>query len=235
MSNTFDLNKFNSLLDAAAKTIGCDSLCQQQKQADELKNNYLTAESNLLLADPQYQLAKQNYYTYVSGEAGFNELMEKEYKEKAELIANQFKETYNEEITKINTQLNTYDSLNVNYNNVNDLYKYYKKENWQLMKQLKEDTNDILTNDRKTYYEEQQIGFLNYFYFYVLLTIYIIVIISFIMFSFIYPSVFQWKTMIGIVVIFILLPFISTWILGKIIEFVYFVFGLLPKNVYKTL
>jgi hypothetical protein len=75
MTNQFDLNKFNSFLDAASQAISCDSNCQRNKTAEQLKNKYMNAESNLTLAEPQYQLAKQNYYTYVSGKNGFNQMI----------------------------------------------------------------------------------------------------------------------------------------------------------------
>jgi len=233
MTNKFDLNKFNSFLDAAAETIACGPQCQQQKKTDELKNKFLTAESNLALAEPQYQIAKQNYYMFTAGQSGYDDMMEAEYGEKAEIIATKFKESYDEEIAKIKTQLDTYKGLLVNFRNVVDLHKQYKKENIQLFKQLKDDINDVLTNERKTYYEDQQIDSLNSYYRYILWVIYIIVVICFAIFSLIYPSQISFIVRILLLGVFIILPFISTWILGKIIEIVYWIFGFLPKNVYK--
>jgi len=233
MTNKFDLNKFNSFLNAAAQTIACGPVCQQQKKADELKNKYLTAESNLALAEPQYQIAKQNYYTFTAGQSGYDDMMESEYREKVELIADKFKESYNEEISKIKTQLDTYNGLLINFRNVVDLHKQYKKDNSQLFKQLKNDTNDILTNERKTYYEDQQIESLNSYYRYILWIIYIIAVICFATFSLIYPSQTSLLVRLLLLGAFIALPFVSTWILSLIIKLVYWLFGFLPKNVYK--
>jgi len=233
MTNKFDLNNFNSFLDAAAQSIACGPQCQKQKKTDELKNKFLTAESNLTLAEPQYQIAKQNYYMFTAGQSGYDDMMESEYREKAEIISTKFKDSYDEEVTKIKTQLDTYNGLLVNFRNVVDLHKQYKKENIQLFKQLKDDTNDVLTNERKTYYEDQQIDSLNGYYRYILWVIYIIVVICFAIFSLIYPSQTSFIVRILLLGVFIILPFISTWILGKIIEIVYWIFGFLPKNVYK--
>ena len=94
MTNQFDLNKFNSFLDSTTKAISCDSECQKNKTAKSLKNKYFTAKSNLTLAEPQYEMAKKNYYTYISGEDGYNELIEKELKEKAKIFINEFKDNY---------------------------------------------------------------------------------------------------------------------------------------------
>lgn len=233
MTNNFDLNKFNSFLNAASETISCGPDCQQQKKTDELKNKYLTAESNLALAEPLYQIAKQNYYTFISGQSGYDDMMESEYIEKAELIGEKFKESYNEEIAKIKTHLDTYNGLLINFRNVVDLHKQYEKENIQLFKRLKNDANDILTNERKSYYEDQQIETLNSYYRYILWIIYIIAVICFAIFSLIYPSQSSLSFRLFLLVIFIVLPFVSTWILGSTIKLIYWLFGFLPKNVYK--
>jgi enamine deaminase RidA (YjgF/YER057c/UK114 family) len=233
MTNNLDLNKFNSFINAAAETIACGPECQEQKKADELKNKYMMSEANLALAEPEYQIAKQNYYTYVSGQSGYDEMMEVEYTEKAELITKNFKESYSDEIAKIKSQLDTYNSLLVNSRNVADLYTQYKKENIQLFEQLKNETNDVLTNERKTYYEDQEIDTLNGYYLYFFWIIYIIALICFAIFSLIYPSHITLTIRVLLLFVFILLPFVSTWILGKIIQLVYFLFTFVPKNVYK--
>lgn len=233
MNNQFDLNKFNSFLDTAAQTIACGPDCQQNKSAEDLRNEYLRAESNLTLAEPIFQVARQNYYTYISGESGYNEMMENELNQRADEMINRFKENFDADISRIQTQLNTYSGVLVNFKNIHELYKKYKEENAILLKQLKDNTNDVLTNERKTYYEDQEIGLLNGYYYYIFLTIYIIVVLCYTIFSVIYPSQFSMISRIIILVGFIILPFISTWLLGKIIYVIYWLFGLLPKNVYK--
>lgn len=233
MTNRFNLNRFNSFLNIATETIACGSECQQNKMAEELKNKYLKAQSNLTLAEPEYQVAKQNYYTFVSGQSGYDEMIEKELKQNAELTTKIFKENYDNKINNIKTLLDTYNGTLINFRNIFDLYKKYKKENIILSKQLKEDTNDILTNERRTYYQDQEITSLNNYYYYFLLTIYIVVVICYVIFSLIYPSQFSFIFRFVLFIIFLILPFISTWILGKIIWLVYWLFDMLPKNVYK--
>lgn len=232
MAKQFDINKFNSFLDKAQKAISCGPDCQREKTAAELKNKYNAAQSNLILAEPQYQAAKRNYYTYVSGQGGYNEMVEKELNKTADNMIIKFNEITDEEIAKIKSQIQIYDGLVLNFRNVVDLFKKYRIENNELFKELKNETNDILTNNRKTYYEDQENERLNSFYYYILLVIYIIVVICFIVFSLIYPSQTSLKSRIGLMILFIVLPFIATWIFGKIIYVIYWLFGLLPKNVY---
>jgi hypothetical protein len=233
MTNQFDLNKFNSLMESAAQAISCDSDCQRNRTQEQLKDTYLLAESNLILAEPEFQLAKQKYYTYVVGQSGYEEMIEKELATKADVFIEKFKENYNSEKSKIHSQLETYDGLLINFRNIVDLYKQYKRENKKLFKELKEETNDILTNERKTYYEDQQNSYLNFFYFYFLLMIYYIIVICFCVFAFIYPSSIEVKTRVFIALLFIILPFFSSLLLGKLIQLIYWLFDLLPKNVYK--
>jgi hypothetical protein len=233
MAINFDFNKLNSLLFSAAKSITCGPECQRQKKIDELRYNYEVAKDNLVLAEPDYEIAKQNYYTYTSGKDRYNEMMETEYREKAVKIAGIYKETYDKEVTKIETQLDTYNGLLVNIDNVADLHKKYKKENVQLFNELKNITNDVLTNQRKTYYKDQEIERSNgYSSYTLLLIIYIIVVICFAIFSLIYPSQTNFMIRTLILCVFILLPFVSTWILGKIIQLIYWLFSFIPKNVY---
>jgi hypothetical protein len=233
MTNQFNINSLNSLIESANNIISCDSECQKNKTAEQLKNNLLNSESNLALALPKFELARRNYYTYISGQNGYNEMIEQELTEKAGLFVEMFKDNFDTEISKIKTQIDTYNGLFINFRNVLDLYNKYKKENIELMKELKEETNDILTNDRKTYYENQEIDGLNLIYYYFLWIIYFLIVACFGVFSFIYPSQYNLKIRIFILIFFIILPFISTFLLGKIIQMIYKLFGILPKNVYK--
>jgi hypothetical protein len=232
MSNSFDLNNFNSFLQAASDQISCGTDCQQQNQANQLKTNYVNAEANLHLARPQFDIAKKEYYTYVDGQSGYNQMMEQEYTNNSEQISNTFKQNFNDEINKVKSLLDTYGGILINFRNVVDLYTQYKEENAYLYKKYKTDTNDTLTNERKTYYEDQNITSLQSFYKYILIIIYVIVVICYVVFSLMYPSQTSWKIRILLFILFVALPFISSFILGKLIQLLYWIFGLLPKNVY---
>jgi hypothetical protein len=229
------LNKLNSFLDKATQSILCDSKCQKNKTTEELKNKYLNLKTNLVLAKPQYDEAKKNYYTFISGEDGYNEILENELNTEADNIITNFKKSLNEDIDKIKIELETYNGILINFKNVEELNNQYKKENVLLLNKLKEESNDILTNDRKTYYEDQEIVSLKNYYSYILIVIYIIVVICLGVFSQIYPSQSSLKIRVFLFIFFIILPFISTFVFGKIIQMIYLLYSLLPKNVYKNI
>jgi len=232
MSNEIDINKFNTLINQASDAIMCDSECRKQRETDKLKQNFLNSQSNLSSASNQVEVAQKNYVIFTQGESAYNDLLDNQLQEKAEQIANQFIEYFQGDSVKIETQIDTYKGLLLNFKNVVELYLNYKKENVQLIKDLKDETSDVLTNERKTYYADQKIDGLKSFYFYFLLTIYVICVICFGIFSIMYPSQSNWKIKIATFIGFILLPFFSTWILGKIIYLIYNLYELLPKNVY---
>ena len=229
----FNLNNINSFIKKATDVITCDSNCQKQKTAEELKQKYLASQTNLHSASTQVDVAEKNYVTFAEGEGEYNDLREQQLQEKANLISEKFQENFNKEINQVVRQIETYDGILINFKNVVDLYFHYKKENIKLFKKLKQETNDVLTNERKSYYINQESDTLTYFYFYFLLVIYIIIFISYFLFSFIYPSNISILKHILIFIGFIVLPFLSYFILAGVIYIGYIIVGLIPKNVYR--
>ena len=232
MSNQFDINKFNTMVSQASDAILCNSECRKKRETEKLKQNYFDAQTNLASASNQVQVAQKNYVTFTQGNAGYISLQNDTLQQKADTISDKFTNNFNEEVGKIMVQINTYDGILLNFKNIFELFKKYKKENIELYEEFKEESNDILTNERKTYYEDQNIDSLKTYYYYFLLVIYIICVICFGVFSLIYPSQTDWKIRFLTFIAFIALPFLSTWILGKIIYFIYEAYNLLPKNVY---
>ena len=230
--NQFDMNKFNVLVSQASDAVLCNSECRKQRETDKLKQNYLNSQTNLSSGPSQVQVAEKNYVTFTEGPSGYNDLLDSRLQEKAQEIVNKFTEYFESDSKEITTQIDTYEGLLINFKNVAELYLNYKKENVQLIKDLKNETNDVLTNERKTYYEDQKIDGLKGFYYYILLGIYIICLIGFIIFSLMYPSQTSFMVKLVSVIGFILLPFLSTWILSKIIYLIYTLYEMLPKNVY---
>lgn len=232
MSNQIDINKFNTLISQASDALLCNSECREQREADKLKQIYLNSQTNLASASNQVQVAEKNYVTFTQGTSAYNDLLDNQLQENAQQISDKFIDYFKADSQEIETQIETYHGLLLNFKNVAELYLKYKTENIQLVKNLKEQTNDVLTNERKTYYQDQKIHGLKEFYYYILLVIYIICLIGFIVFSIIYPSQTNWKVKLATFIGFILLPFLSTFILGNIINIIYKLYYMLPKNVY---
>jgi ABC-type transport system involved in cytochrome bd biosynthesis fused ATPase/permease subunit len=229
----YDLSQFNSFLQKATDAVTCNSECQRSRTMDSLKQKFENAQTNTQSANYQLQVAQKNYVTFSEGEGAYNDLLQQQLEERANLISQQFQENFNKETTQVARQIDTYGGILVNFKNIVDLYFNYKKENIKLFKKLKEQTNDVLTNERKTYYIDQQNDTLTYFYFYFLLIIYVIIVICYLLFSLMYPSNASIIKRILIFIGLILLPFLSYFILAAVIYIGYKIFGLIPKNIYR--
>jgi hypothetical protein len=233
LNGNLNINKFNSLINQASNAIMCDSNCQKQKQADLLKQKFQTAQANLATAPGQLQVAERNYVTLTQGEGAYSNLQDQQLGEKAQKIADQINELVSAAAADITTDIASYNGLLLNFKNVVELYKKYKIENVELEKELKLTIDDVSKNDRKTYYENQEIDNLKYYYTYFFMFIYAICVICFVVFGFIYPSQTTVIKRLFIFIGLIILPFISTWILGTFVKFIYYLYSLLPTNVYK--
>ena len=235
VKNNNNLDKFNSMIDKATAAISCDSECQRQQKDEELRQAYLNAQTNLATAPNNVYVTRQNYVVFDKGQAAYDELIDSELLQQAEKLSSYYQTNFNDESENIIFNTNTYSGLLINLKNIFDLFLKYKEENIKLLKQLKDETNDVLTNDRKTYYQDQGIDNLKFYYHYFLLLIYIITILVYIVYNVMYPSQFSFLIRIIFLGLMVLLPFISTWILEKIVGVFYSIYNWLPKNAHKQI
>lgn len=162
----------------------CGPSCQKDKITKELKQKYLDAETNLKTAPDQFKKARMNYYVYSEGETSYNAMQESELKEKAKNIAEQLTTLFNNELTNANTMNSYLNTATINSQYTVDLLNTLLAKNKELAEQLKESHSDIITNDRKTYYENEAIDSLELWYvlfrhaFYFLSIILLITLIS---------------------------------------------------------
>jgi hypothetical protein len=234
MANPFDYNKFNAFLSKAADTISCGTECQKQRTAEQLKKDYLNSQTNLESASNQVHVAQQKYVTFTQGQQAYNELNNQQLTQKAQEESTNFQNNFNKEADVIQLSIDSYSGLYINLQNVYDLFVNYKNENNELYKRLKDETSDTLTNARKTYYEDEGIDSLKFWYYYVLLTIYVIFALSFGILSFIYPSQINWKYRLAIFFGLVALPFLSTYLLDLLLVIINYLYGFMPKNVHLT-
>jgi len=145
-------------------SIICGPSCQQKKITKELKQKYLDAQTNLRTAPDQLRQAEKNFYVYTVGETGYNDILEKELIEKAEKIGKQLTDLFNSELTNAKTMNSYLKTATINSQYTVDLLNTYLAKNKDLTEQLKESQSDIVTNDRKTYYESEAIDNLELWY-----------------------------------------------------------------------
>ena len=130
--------------------------------------------------------------------------------------------------------LNEYQNNLTNFDNLKDTYIYYNTDNSTLMKKMDSNDSNVVTNFRKTYYEQQGISNLD-FYYDVLFYIYTFVFFAIIISLFSSQSYFSVTTNLIILVILILYPYFSTIIFYYIMNLFSQVNDLIPTDIYTKL
>jgi hypothetical protein len=250
-------DKINELLEKSSQAMLCGPTCQKLRVTDELKQKYLDAETNMQTAPLKLEQSKKNYYIFTEGRPYYDNMREEELKKKANMTSQLLAENFNDEISSANT-MNTYlNTALINSENTKELLKEYLGKNQLLKVKLRERHGDILTNDRKTYYETEAYEnlLLWYRFFWWIYYIVVLMLILGLIFSPSYIDAFTLFTTqlnnqpvpgtrlnlnrvfykILIIVLLIFYPYyidyVIKWIYGKIM----WILNKIPKNVYNNL
>lgn len=225
------MNQFNSLLEQSQKAMLCGPDCQKAEAAQTLQQKYLDAQVNLQTAPTQLQEAAKKYYTYTKGQAGYDDYLNSELQTKADAIIEILKKSFTDSISYAKTLSNTYSTQIINSQYANQVYEKYLEENALLDTTLKDNSYDIFTNDRKTYYEDQGIDDLKWWYSF-FFRFYFIIIIAYVILFFISSSNFSIISRILILLGLIIYPFIAPRIFVFFVSLYYRFVSILPKNAY---
>jgi hypothetical protein len=115
-----------------------------------------------------------------------------------------------------------------------ELKEKYIKDNLLLTAKIGDIFTDIVTNDRKTFYQSQNMTTsINWYYLYTV--IYVLLMLVFLALIMVANSNYSWKIKGVIFILFIAYPFFAYGIVLRIIGFGQHVSSLLPKNIYKDL
>jgi hypothetical protein len=236
---TNQINKMMEQVDAAlaesAKSLTCGPDCQAQENIQTLRQIYLDAELNLKTAPTKLSVAEKNYLVSVLGEAGYVDYMTTRYTVQANQIGDKITNSFETVVTESTKLSDLYESLYTNYDYLEDLYENYDTVNTNLKKDINQSTGDVVTSDRKTYYESQNYNYLKNWYT-AYKFVYIVIIIIFIIFLFVRKSEYSFVSRIFILIFFILYPIYITqsvfWIWNNVILRIW---ELLPSNIYKSI
>jgi hypothetical protein len=227
-------DKINELLEKSSQAIMCGPTCQKLKVSEELKQRYLDAETNIQTAPIKLEQSKKNYYIYTEGRPYYDNMKEEELKKKADTISQTLAENFNNEVSSANT-MNTYlNTALINSENTKELLKEYLEKNQVLKLKLRERHGDILTNDRKTYYETEALERLQFWYF-LFWGIYYLLVIAFLLALVLSPSNMTILRKIFLAVFFIFFPYLFHWTNQVVYKIYYWGLNRIPKNVYNNL
>jgi hypothetical protein len=226
--------KINALLEESAEALTCGPTCQKLKVSEELKQKYLDAQANIQTAPIELEQTKKNYYIYTQGRPAYNEMQQKELVAKSIKITKMIGENFMEEVSAANTMNQYLNTALVNSDYTAELLKEYKKKNQILKLKLKDSHGDILTNDRKTYYEVSAIDRLHNWY-KVFFIIFYLSFIVFILSMFLVPNQLTQRQKIIFSILLVGYPYYIDPIVRTIYGFYMNMYNNIPKNVYNDL
>lgn len=164
----------------------------------------------------------------------YQRMEEKLIEEDANKIVKNLLSRFNEELNNTKTLFAYYSSSVENTNNTLELYNEYLAKNKYMEKKVRDSNSDILTNDRKTFYESEAHAKLDTWYKIFKWLYRVLALLVIISLYFTEMDILLWKKIvIGIIVI--VYPTIIGYILNIIYEKYKKIKSNFPKNVYNNL
>ena len=229
------IEQVNDALAKSESSLTCGPDCQAQENIKTLRQIYLDAQLNLQTAPTTLSVAEKNYLVSTLGEVGYSDYMTTRYSVQASQIGDKITSSFEKTVTESTKLSDLYETVYTNYDYLEDLYNNYTTVNTALKTDINNATGDVVTSDRKTYYESQNYNYLKNWYT-VYKFVYIVIIIIFIIFLFVRKSEYSFVSRVFILILFILYPIYITqsvfWIWNNVILRIW---ELLPSNIYKSL
>lgn len=220
----------NELIKNANNKASCGPDCEKKKKISGLKSDYDNAASDLSKGPENLTEARKNYFVYAFGNKYNNNFNEKLYTKEASEKVKKLITQHSENVKEISTLLNDYDSAYVYKSNMGDLSQKYEEENKTLKGEIDHNIKEVATNDRKVFYENQQIENIKYYRYLIKLVYWVILVLYTVVF--LYDGYYKKIKMDVMLVSLYIYPYVIDLIIGKIL----YVFGVLkeyiPNNVY---
>ena len=224
----------NRIIQQAQDFMACGTDCQRAKKEQELLRDYQSAQMRLFNGTDNLDSTSKNYYTFAKGDSGYNDFNKGKLGDVANQIASKYSTMWNEIVNNSQVLNNVYQSDFMNVNHAKELHQTLVQKNKDLDTRLKDILNDISTSDRKTYYEDQELDDLQWWY-NIYLAIYIILLITFVISSFLVPTEMTKYKRIAVVVFLALYIFLAKYAAIGLIKLWAYIGSFFPKNVYLSI
>jgi hypothetical protein len=226
--------KLSALLGQSLNALACGPTCQKIKIGEELNQKYLNAQTNMQTAPVQLEATKKNYYVFTEGRPYYDNMLEEELKQKAKLLAKLLADNFKEEILNANTMNSYYNTELTNSSYTKELYAVYLEKNKLIQNTIKNHHADIITNDRKTYYETEALEDLKNWYSFFWYVFYLFIMPLF-TFTLIRKTSLHVMLRIIIELIALSYPYYMDPVARSIYGVFHSIWKSLPKNVYNDL
>ena len=166
MANFFQnpqvIANFNNMVHQTTSDVLCTSTseCGKARIAADLEKKYIASQVNLKTAPNQLDDSEKNYYVFTKGQAGYNRFLIHKLTNEADIETSKMAAEFNQYIERVSQMNDTLNSLMVNHTNELELYENYVSKNGLVKRKIDNKGSDILTKDRKTYYEQDNYDYL---------------------------------------------------------------------------
>ena len=226
--------KLTALLEQSLNTLSCGPACQKTKISEDLNQKYLNAQTNMQTAPVQLETTKKNYYVFTEGQPYYDNMLEDELREKAKILTNLLADNFKEEIFNAKTMNSYYNTELTNSSYTKELYAVYLEKNKLVQNSIKNHHADVITNDRKTYYESEALIDLKNWHTFLWYAFYLFAMPIF-TFTLITKSSLHFIVKLFVELIALAYPYYVDPVARSIYGFFHSFWKSLPKNVYNDL
>jgi len=229
-------NQINQLMAQSSQALLCGpgTECERTKTTEDLQQKYLAAQTTVQSASYQEKAAEKNYYVYTKGDAAYNDMQRQNLLTDADNKANEILVSFNKDVARATEMNDTLSNLTKNSAHVTELYNNYLQENAILKEEIKLYASDMVTSDRKTYYETQNYDILKTWYI-IWRWIYFLLVVTFAIGIFLTKSSYSLRTKIILLVLLFIYPYVIDYVVLYLLKWLMQIYSLLPKNVYTSL
>lgn len=228
-----NINKLNNIITQASDFL---TECQvgQPCYIEQLKAAYDKAKYDLLSDPDRVKKTRKEYIVAKYGEFEYNNMIKNEAYQEAEKEILLLIEDYINTLRMVYTQTDALNTAIEGSGYMDDVLVQTVSNNAYTEQRVTQLTNDILTNERKSYYEQDKYNDLKSWYciwFWVYIFLWVIYSLSLFLTNNQY-SYLSIMSKVGLVISFIIYLFIAKFIVLLIISFIVFCTTLFPKNIY---
>lgn len=232
-------NKLNGLIEMAKDRLMCDSACQKERTAKELKQKWDLAQNNLKNAPQEVNVAEKNYYSFTKGVGGYDSILTSKNTQNAD----EFKKNAILKHTGLNQELNTllqtYETNSLYLEKMEELLKLKLEEQKELKRDIDQYIAGVQTNDRKVIYQNNDMNWLDTSRKVLLFIYWAIFLIYFIFSDFFayerYNEKKSWVLILG----YLIFPFLLNWFVKQLFALSAYITHLFTnrstQNVYVTM
>ena len=149
---TSQLKGLTNMVSAMNKQGVCDADCQNKRNVEKLKKDYIKAQQNKQNAQPNLDRAEKAYYTASKGAGYYSEMQEAKHKAQAQATVNIWNSEINKQFSDIDSKVNYYTGINTYRNNIDFVKDGYMEKYNDLVTEAQQEEDRKNVNFRLAHF-----------------------------------------------------------------------------------